>query len=153
MFKVLIIIVALTLISCKATEWVVPQPYCGYWRTENTKVTVRFKVGDEKHSQFISDSAILTLVINHDKTASGTIGLSSFENGKMLKNHTLWETGVSYVIECGVIGKIFKNDPLETKEVDIWLGQVNENGTIKATMRLGDSVFPMADVMFERVKD
>lgn len=153
MSKVLIIIVALMLISCKATEWVVPQPYSGYWRTEKTKVTVRFKVGDEKHSQFISDSAVITLVINHDKTASGAIGLSSFENGKMLKNHTLWETGVSYVIECGQIGKIFENDPVEMKEVDIWLGQVNENGTIKATMRLGGLVFPMADLMFERVKD
>lgn len=94
--------------------------------------------------------------INTDKTVSGLICTAAFKNGKLGKNTSLpWETGIKYFIECGSIGKIFNNDPLDAKEVEIWLGPVNENGKIKAELRYteGSAFFPMGGMLFEKVKN
>jgi hypothetical protein len=91
--------------------------------------------------------------INGNKTASGSIGLATFNNAKIRKNPGLpLMTGVSYIIECGRIGKIFENDPLISKEVEIWLGPVSENRTFEAELRYteGLAVFPMAGLLFSK---
>jgi hypothetical protein len=148
------LIPAFLFFSYSTSKWVVPPDYVGTWATDNHKITVRYKINDERHSRFISDSANIQLIIKNDKTASGSIGSATFENGKILKNFTLWDTGISFVIECDTIGKIFQNDPVEAKLVEIWLGPMNENGKIKAELRLGGgSVFPMADLLFKRVNE
>ena len=149
------LIQAFLFFSCSTSKWVVPSGYVGTWTTDNHKITVRYKINGERHSRFISDSAIIKLIIKNDKTASGSIGLAKFENGKIIKNSTfLWDTGISFIIECDTIGKIFQNDPVEAKLVEIWLGPMSENGNIKAELRLGGwSVFPMADLLFKKVND
>jgi len=149
------LIAAFLFFSCSTSKWVVPPGYVGTWSTDFNKITVRYKINDERHSRFISDSAIIQLIIKNDKTASGSIGSATFENGKILKNPTfLWDTGISFIIECDTIGKIFQNDPVEAKLIEIWLGPMNENGRIKAELRLGGgSVFPMADLLFKKLNE
>ena len=143
------------LLSC-SDIWTVPSEYIGQWKTNNIKITVRFKLDDNEKSQFISDSATVIIQINIDKTVSGFIGTAAFENGKLGKNPSLpWETGIKYIIECGSIGQIFNNDPLDAKEVEIWLGPLNEKGKMEAELRYteGRAVFPMGEMLFEKVKE
>jgi hypothetical protein len=96
------------------------------------------------------------MTINDDKTVCGYIGSAAFEQGILLKNPDLpWETGVEYIVQCGRIGKIFDNDPLDAKEVEIWLGPINGNGRIRAEIRYteGGAAFPMAGILFVKTKD
>ncbi len=144
----LIIFVFQLLIS--SCSWNVPAEYQGKWQAAKTRITVRSK-SDLTTFHFTSDSAAVVVEIHGNKTASGTIGLAVFSNVKIRKNPGLpLNTGVSYIIECGRIGKIFENDPLISKEVEIWLGPVTENRTIEAELRYteGWAVFPMAGLSF-----
>jgi hypothetical protein len=123
----------------------------GEWYAAKQKITIRIKP-DGKYI-FISDSASIQIGIASDKTVIGKIGTASFSNGKLRKNPTLpWETGVAYIVECGYIGKIFSNDPLENKEIEIWLSPIDSSGLIEAELRYteGMAVFPMAGIMFRR---
>ncbi|MBN1199323.1 MAG: hypothetical protein JXA23_08225 [Bacteroidales bacterium] len=148
------IVTGMFFLSCSSPKWILPREYSGQWETDKERITVRYKLDEkQRHSQFKSDSATISITINNDKTVSGFIGSTAFEHGKILKNYTLWDTGVSFVIECGPIGKIFPDDPVEMKEVEVWLDSPDENGRIKASLRLGGSVFPMADIVFEKVKE
>lgn len=148
------IVIGMFFLSCSSPKWILPREYSGQWKTDKERITVRYKLDEkQRHSQFTSDSATISITINNDKTASGFIGSAAFEHGKTLKNYTLWDTGVSYVIECGSIGKIFPDDPVEAKEVEIWLDSPKENGTISGSLRLGGSVFPMAVLLFEKVEE
>lgn len=86
----------------------------------------------------------------------GFIGSAEFKKGKLEKNNgDPNNTGVANIIECGSIGKIFPNDPKVAKEVEIWLGPLDENGNIKSENRYteGLSVFPMAGMIFYRVSE
>jgi hypothetical protein len=155
--KVWILIpVMIFLYSCGTSQWTIPSEYVGNWKTGKHRITVRYKAEGDKHSKFISDSAIITVKINSDKTASGFIGQAEFDSGMLKKNaeHFLfWETGVAYIIECGPIGKIFDSDPLLTKDVEIWLGPLNESGEMRSSLRIGGSVFPMAGMLFKKMDE
>jgi hypothetical protein len=149
------ILLATVLFSCSSIYWTVPVEYIGQWETSKEKITVRTKLKHDPY-RFISDSAIVKIKINDDKTVSGTIGLASFENAKLRKNGSLpWETGVEYIIECGSIGKIFNNDPLDQKEVEIWFGPLNSDGNSDSELRYteGAAQFPMARLIFVKVKN
>jgi hypothetical protein len=103
--------------------------------------------------EFTSDIAFVKLTIDSNKTASGFIGLAEFKNGKIKKNGGNPEkTGVAYIIQCGSIGKIFSNDPLNNKKVEIWLGPLK--GEMHAELRFteGGAMFPMADLTLRKVK-
>ncbi len=144
----LIPLFTLTLICCTGE---MSEQYIGKWQSGKSKITVRYKTDGSKHSEYISDSAVVILEVKDKITVSGSIGLASFENGKIKCNYGLgWNDGVKYIIECGPIGKIFENDPVDLKVVDIWIGPVNEPGKIRATLRKGGVNFPMADLMFEK---
>ncbi len=141
--------------SCNSTKWIIPPEYAGQWETSKERITVRTKFKKEPF-KFTSDSAIVVIKINENKTVSGFIGLAKFENGKLKKNASLpWETGVEYIIECGSIGKIFSNDPMESKEVEIWFGPLNSEGISKSELRYtqGAALFPMGRLLFMKVKD
>jgi hypothetical protein len=151
----ILIVAIINLVSCSNNNWILPPEYAGHWKTDKTKITVRTQPKFGKF-QFTSDSAIIMIRINNDRTVSGFIGSALFENGKLLKNSgNPDKTGVSYKIECRSIGKIFNLDPKESKEVEIWLGPVNANGSIDAEIRYtqGMAVFPMAGMLFTKVKD
>ena len=136
------------LISC--SSWNVPAKYCGDWISEKSLVTVRTSPKFMKFN-FISDSASFILKINDDKTVSGKIGSAEFISGKMHKN---FGSGIDYTIECGIIGKIYDKDPLEKKKVEIWLLTMKSIDSLEAELRYTEhgAVFPMAGIMFKRLK-
>lgn len=108
----------------------IPAELLGQWKSDKTKITVRTEPKWMKFT-YTSDSAIVTLKINSDNTASGFIGNAKFENAMVKKNGgNPDKTGISYIIKCGTIGKIFDKDPTNGEEVEIWLQPIRENGTL-----------------------
>lgn len=138
--------------SCASSKWNLPEEYTGNWGTSNTQITVRTEPKFMKF-EFTIDTAIVQIQINEDKTASGYIGAAKFENAIINENGGNPDiTGVSYIIECGEIGKIFDRDPLDLKEVEIWLSPINEDGLMEAELRYTDgwSLFPMSGLKFRK---
>jgi hypothetical protein len=118
-----------------------------------TNITVRTEPKWMKF-EFTSDIAFIKLTIDSNKKASGFIGSAEFINGKIKKNGgDPDKTGVAYIIQCGSIGKIFSNDPLDNKKVEIWLSPLK--GDMHAELRFTDGMaqFPMADLTLRKVKD
>jgi len=141
--------------SCSSSKWIVPPEYIGEWETGMGKITVRTKL---KHEPFHYTSGIAAARIrmNNDKTVTGQIGLAEFTNARLKRNPGLpWETGVEYIIECGRIGKIFENDPLDLKEVEIWFSPINLQGGSNSSLRYTEGLaqFPMARLLFRKVKN
>jgi hypothetical protein len=125
----------------------VPSEMVGNWQTGKCLITVR--TNDEKTGfQFVSDSAIIELRIKNDHTVDGSIGSAKFENGKIKTNWLLpvKVSGIAFTIECDKIGKIFENDPLDLKEVELWLSPGPVNDSIGGELRYTQSInyFPMA---------
>jgi hypothetical protein len=140
------------LFSCNSSKWIVPGEYVGEWQAGHQKITVRthsLKTG----YQFTSDSVTIKIIINENKTVSGTIGMTAFENVSLKKNSGNPKiTGISYIVRCGKIGKIFTNDPLDLKEVELWLSPIKENMNAELRYTEGLAVFPMAGFNFIKVK-
>jgi hypothetical protein len=151
-FSLFLIIIACSTFSCKSSDkWVVPANLIGDWKSKTHKITVRTEPKWMKF-EFTSDSVTVFISINEDKTANGNIGLASFNNAIVEENSgNPSVTGISYIVKCGKIGKIFNNDPLDNKEVEIWLSPIENN--MKAEIRYSESgdKFPMAGLVFEKV--
>ena len=84
---------------------------------------------------------------------TGTIGTAAFENGVIKKNRGNPDvTGCAQIIECGSIGKIFNDDPLNAKKVELWLGPL-EGNMIDTELRYteGWAQFPMAGMLLIKV--
>lgn len=149
---ILILLFCTAKISCvSSSKWVVPTELIGKWNTQPHKITVRTEPKWMKF-EFTSDSAVVSIQINDNKTVIGNIGSASFSNGTVSQNTgdpSL--TGIAYIIKCGKIGKIFETDPLENKEVEIWLSPIENN--MKAEIRYAESgdKFPMAGLIFEKM--
>lgn len=139
--------------SCRSNKWILPKELIGQWKSDTTAITVRTEPTWMRFT-FTKDSSYALIMINNNKTASGIIGNATFQNGKIIKNSgNPNKTGVAYIIRCGSIGKIFSNDPLEKKEVEIWLSPL-KGRNLHAELRYteGLSLFPMADLTFRKVK-
>ena len=147
---------AIVLIMSSCSKWIVPAEYVGKWESNRQEITVRTKASHEPFV-FTSGYAEVSVTINADKTASGRIGSAHFSNAIVKKNRGLpWDKNVSpaYIIRCGSIGKIFATDPLNQKEVEIWFAPINNNGISNSELRYtqNGAQFPMADIMFMKVK-
>jgi len=127
--------------------------YVGQWKSEKIKITIRTEPENGKFI-FTSDSVIISLIIKSDNTADGFIGSAEFENGIIKKN---WgnpeKTGIAFKIECGPVGKIFESDPLENKEVELWLGPLNGNIDAELRYTQGGAHFPMSGMIFTKESD
>lgn len=124
--------------------------FVGQWKTEPVRITVRTKP-DKGTFEFTSDSAEILLIINSNNTADGSIGSAKFENARIKKNFGNPEKrGIAIKIECGLVGKIFESDPLENKEVELWLGPVKGNIDAELRYTQGGSHFPMAGMIFTK---
>jgi hypothetical protein len=153
LLKVLMLIaLAFCLHSCGQMS--IPQELVGHWTTQKHLITVRTKSGANWH--FTSDSASITFKINNDYIVAGSIGSAKFENGKIRLNWLLpvKMTRQAFKIKCGRIGKIFENDPLVLKKVELWLSPIHGN-TIDADLRQteGWSLFPMGGAIFTKEDD
>lgn len=130
--------------SCK-TNWEMPAEYIGDWNSSKHAVIVRtYAFGDG--FTFTKDSATFSLIIDKNKTASGSIGDATFSNANIKRNKVNTDmSGIAYTIACGEIGKVFPGDPLPKKEVELWLMPI-KNGQLEAELRYteGMAVFPMA---------
>jgi len=145
------VLLAFFLVSCG--NWTVPAELVGEWKSGETQITVRTKV--EKEWVFTSGPATIVLTIHSDQSVSGTIGTAAFENGVILKNRGNPETtGCAQVIKCGSIGKIFPDDPLSSKEVQLWLAPM-EGNSIDTELRYTEGMahFPMAGFLLTKVDD
>jgi hypothetical protein len=149
------ILILLTVLLHSCGQMIVPSEMVGKWKTDKGRITVRTR--DKKtRFKFTSDSAIILLEINADRTVDGSIGSAKFGNGKIKTNWLLpvKMSGIAFTIECGKIGKIFENDPLDSKEVELWLNPGPVNDTIEGELRYtqGVNYFPMAGFVLTREK-
>jgi len=150
-FLWLFILTFLTLNSCG--KWNVPPELVGQWKSNKTKITVRTEP-EKGNFKFTSDSAIVILKINSDNTVIGSVGTAEYEHGIIKKNWGNPErTGLAFIIKCGSIGKIFENDPIDNKEVELWLGPLKENIDTELRYTQGGSHFPMAGMVLTRVNE
>ena len=140
-----IVLTALFLSSCG--DWTLPPELVGGWKSDKILITVRTKV--EKEWIFTSDTTSITIIINSDHSVSGTIGTASFAKGVIIKNRGNPETtGCAQIIKCGSIGTIFPDDPLSSKNVQLWLAPM-EGNRIDTELRYtqGGAQFPMAGMI------
>jgi hypothetical protein len=147
-----IFILALLFNSCSILKWTVPHELIGHWKSDMTKIIVRTESNWMKFD-FTSDVSFVKIVIDSNKTVSGSIGSAEFKNAKLRKNEGNPEkTGVAYIVKCGRVGKIFPNDPLENKKVEIWLSPIKDD--MHAELRYTESMaqFPMADLRFKKLR-
>ena len=147
----LVMLTAFSLYSCE--EWTVPPELVGEWKSGKILITIRTKV--EKEWIFTSDSARIAITINSDHSVTGTIGSATFENGVIKKNRGNPDvTGCAQIIECGSIEKIFPDDPLSNKDVQLWLAPLEGNG-IDTELRYteGMAQFPMAGMLLMKNDD
>jgi len=132
--------------SCKVTQ---SPELIGQWSTnENIKITVCAET--ENNWQFTTGQGKVELNIKADFTVDGIIGQTGFENKKIHKNP---DAPSAYIIKCGKIWRTFDNDPLDSKEVHIWLNSV-EREKIAAEMKYnngGEEAF-MASMILIRDK-
>jgi hypothetical protein len=136
--------------SCLDSKDVSPE-YIGNWKTNEVELTIRTSPEKNKY-EFTGGLAVFDLEIKSDNTATGKIGQAEFSNAKIKKNPGNPEnTGISYIIKCGSIGKIFEYDPLAQKEVELWLCPL-KNGKFESELRYteGWAHFPMAGMVFEK---
>jgi hypothetical protein len=147
-----VILTAFSLYSCE--EWTVPPELVGDWKSGKLLITVRTQSAKRQWA-FTSDSAMISITINSDHSVTGTIGAATFEHGVIKKNRGNPDvTGCAQIIECGSIGKIFSDDPLDAKEVELWLGPL-EGHMIDTELRYteGWAQFPMAGMLLKKSDD
>jgi len=148
----ILVLLVYSLNSCGQRS--IPREMVGHWTTQKHLITVRTK--PEGKWKFTSDTASITFNINNDHTVDGFIGSAKFENGEIRLNWLLpvRMSGQAFTIKCGKIEKIFENDPLDLKDVELWLGPII-NGTIDGELRYtqGHAYFPMAGAIFTKAED
>jgi hypothetical protein len=82
-------------------------------------ITVPLKEGTGTEHYFI-DSVFVRVQVFSNKIASGNIGLANFKDVTVRKNPGDAEgKGIAYMVKCGELGKIFPDDPVELKNVEI----------------------------------
>lgn len=153
-FKHICVAVMCTFLLVSCSQWTLPPELIGTWESETIDITVRTRTAD-KEWVFTSEKVKISVTIHADQRVTGSIGAANIENGKIRKNLGNPETtGCSEIIECGSIGKIFENDPVDAKEVELWLAPMKE-GTIDTELRFteGWAQFPMAGFLLKKVGD
>jgi hypothetical protein len=146
----LVLLLCIGLNACSSNKWSLPNFYTGTWKSEKQKVALKAKLSDGSY-QNIVDSAIVVLTIHGNKTASGAIGFARFENAEIkLNSGDPNFSGATYLVKCKNLGKIYESDPLENKDIEIWLSPIS--GRIEAQLRLveGKKIYPMADLRLHK---
>ncbi len=141
----------LFLVSCN--KWMVPPELVGQWDSGRHKVVVRTSP-KWMTFEFTPGLASFSVNIKADKTVSGNIGNALFSEGKLEKNGgNPKKTGVAYRVECGKIGTIFPGDPVNEKEVELWLSPIKDGMHAELRYTEHGAMFPMADIEFKKKKD
>lgn len=146
--------IALGVSSCSViAPWAVPQDLTGTWTAAPAAITVRTEE-HWMHFTFTSDTIPATITIHPDKTVTGVIGNSRFSGGELERNNGNPEkTGVAYIVECRHVAHLFPNDPLEAKEVELWLGIAGDTMQAELRQTEGGAMFPMGDFRFVKTAE
>ena len=119
------LIMATSLSSCSDDvssdlNWEVPEVLIGKWSAEEVGIRVRKQIIIFISYTFRSGHGDIHFTINPDKTVTGAIGDATFSNGTLIKNSgDPQKTGVSYRILVGEVGKLFPEDHVELKEIEL----------------------------------
>lgn len=124
----------------------------GHWKAHKSPITVRT---EPQRMEFIftRDSADFELNIDEAFNVSGRIGEARFSHGSI---HCNWlfptkMTGIAYTLHFNLEGEIFPGDPLNQKEVELWLGPKFDDAEWELRYTKGASKFPMAFPIFRKV--
>ncbi len=145
-----IILTLLFYVNCKNTINQQHVEITGNWEAQNTNITFRTKVRWMKY-HFTKSKTNLTLQINTNRTANGSIGNIIFKDAKIEKNKVSPSvSGIAYIVKCGIIGPINKDDSVTKKEIELWLKPITKTGILIAEIRLIDGwdTFPMGEAQF-----
>jgi hypothetical protein len=146
------LVLSMVLLSCETQLKHLPDTLIGSWKSEKALIKVRDR--DTAHSKFrfTSDSIYIYLDFKLPKTITGLIGLSGFESKTIFQNQGLPHTvsGISYIISCGNVTKLFANDPLNSKFIELWLMPQTHPDTLHAELRCKQywDAFPMGSFTF-----
>ena len=148
---VIIILIAFLMLfnfNCNSQE--IKKNLIGNWETENTKISIRTKIKWMKY-KFNSANIKLTLKINSDNSVNGSIGDVKINQPTILKNKgKSSKTGIAYIIPCGIIGQICKEDTSALKTLELWIKPQSNEDVLIAEIRLknGWDTFPMGEAIF-----
>jgi len=151
-FKWIFLVLSMMLQSCETQLKYLPDTLIGSWKSERAIVNVRDR--DTLHSKFrfTSDSIYIQLDFKLPKTITGLIGLGSFKTETIFQNQGLPHrvSGISYIVSCGDVTKLFANDPLNAKFIELWLMPQTHPDTLHAELRCKQywDAFPMGSFTF-----
>jgi hypothetical protein len=151
-FKWIFLVLSMMLQSCETQLKYLPDTLIGSWKSERAIVNVRDR--DTLHSKFrfTSDSIYIQLDFKLPKTITGLIGLGSFKTETIFQNQGLPHrvSGISYIVSCGNVTKLFANDPLNAKFIELWLMPQTHPDTLHAELRCKQywDAFPMGSFTF-----
>lgn len=151
-FKWIFLVLSMMLQSCETQLKYLPDTLIGSWKSEKALVNVRDR--DTLHSKFrfTSDSIYIQLDFKLPKTITGLIGLGSFKTETIFQNQGLPHrvSGISYIVSCGNVTKLFANDPLNAKFIELWLMPQTHPDTLHAELRCKQywDAFPMGSFTF-----
>jgi len=151
-FKWIFLVLNMMLQSCETQLKYLPDTLIGSWKSQRALVNVRDR--DTLHSKFrfTSDSIYIQLDFKLPKTITGLIGLGSFKTETIFQNQGLPHrvSGISYIVSCGNVTKLFANDPLNAKFIELWLMPQTHPDTLHAELRCKQywDAFPMGSFTF-----
>jgi len=151
-FKWIFLVLSMMLQSCETQLKYLPDTLIGSWKSQRALVNVRDR--DTLHSKFrfTSDSIYIQLDFKLPKTITGLIGLGSFKTETIFQNQGLPHrvSGISYIVSCGNVTKLFANDPLNAKFIELWLMPQTHPDTLHAELRCKQywDAFPMGSFTF-----
>jgi len=133
-----ILSILLLIVSCAKAEKEIeiPKELIGTWKSSNIEIVVPEKdnLSDYK---FHTGEGTITLSFTKNELVSGSIGEYTFSDGILTK-------GNIYKVVCQTAGILFNEDPLDSKEISLWLHNISEH-TIEGELRLTQDgqKFPM----------
>lgn len=151
-FLFIAMLVVLSAMSCN--KWEVEPGFTGSWESDIQQITVQFEPQPKKYD-IIEGYAALSLTIYEDKTVDGVLGETSFSGATLAKRAVSSAIkGANYTVKCGTIGKIFENDPLSSKEVEIELN-IGDGGKLEAALWYTENGadFPMGTFLLTKLDE
>jgi hypothetical protein len=143
--------------SCQSVQKTIPKEFCGIWVACHSKITVRDKNPEGSGFRFTTDTARIIIKMDSGTNIQGHIGMAPFHTRQINANiglpHSV--TGISHIIKCGTVSRIFKTDPLPSKIIELWIKPGNHSDTLKAELRCKQyfDTFPMGDITFIKQKN
>lgn len=149
-FNRISLVLSMVLLSCETQLKYLTDTLIGSWKSEKDLVKVRAR--DTAHSKFIFTTDSIYLDFKLPKTITRLIDSGGFKSKTIFQNqgspHSV--SDISYIISCGNVTKLFANDPLKFKYIELWLMSQTHPDTLHAELRCKQycDAFPMGSFTF-----